>query len=171
MNNPNKNIAMEMINIMKKASPDIKYLKKMLQKLKNNDFDFNTRFHRGQNLLHYTVKYYINNLIKPLILAGCNPNICDDRYLAPLHMAVLKNNEEGVRLLIKMKADVNIPGEFEQTPLHLATICGNLKIIKILINHEADILMVDEKNLSVLDYANDEKNPDIIKYLNKKLQA
>ena len=59
-------------------------------------------------------------------------------------------------------------GEFEQTPLHLAVICGNLKMTKVLIKNGADVLLVDEKNLSVLDYAKDEKNNIIVDYLIKK---
>ena len=72
-----------------------------------------------------------------------------------------------IKILIKNGADVNITGEFEQTPLHLATTDGDLKFMKILINYHADIMQVDEKNLSILDYAKDEKNLKIIKYLNK----
>ena len=46
---------------------------------------------------------------------------------------------------------------------------GNLKIIKILIENGADPYMVDEKNESPLDYAKDEDNQMIIKYLDEKI--
>ena len=65
--------------------------------------------------------------------------------------------------------DLNALGEFDQTPLHRAVIMGNLKIIKLLIENGADPYMVDEKNESPLDYAKDEDNQMIIKYLDEKI--
>ena len=69
-----------------------------------------------------------------------------------------------------MEIDINALGEFEQTPLHLAVIKGNLDIIKLLINHGADLMLVDEKNLTPLDYAIDEKNEKITKYLQSSMK-
>ena len=89
--------------------------------------------------------------------------------MTPLHTAVVVGDVKALKLLIKKGVDVNAIGEFEQTPLHLAVIYGNLKITKLLIKNGADILLVDEKNLSVLDYAKDEKNNVIINYLKNKL--
>lgn len=156
------------INEIKKSSPRILYIKKMLKRYKAEGINFSSKYYHGKTLLHYAIEYRLNCLIKPLIKSGCNPNICDDRYLSPLHLAVIKKNAKAIKILVKNGADINITGEFEQTPLHLATTYGNLKFMKLLINNKADIMQVDEKNLSVLDYANDEKNLKIIEYLNKK---
>ena len=84
-------------------------------------------------------------------------------------MAVNKNNKKAVKKLMKAGSDVDCAGEFEQTPLHLATISGDLKMIKLLLKYHADIKLVDEKNLSVIDYAIDEKNVKIINYLKKQI--
>ena len=42
-------------------------------------------------------------------------------------------------------------------------------MIKLLLKYHADIKLVDEKNLSVIDYAIDEKNVKIINYLKKQI--
>ena len=60
-----------------------------------------------------------------------------------------------------------MPGEFDQTPLHIAVLKENLDIIKVLLEEGADINQVDEKNLTPLDYARDEKNNEIILFLEK----
>ena len=154
------------ISEMKKPSPKIIYIKKLLKQYQIAKINLNSKYYHGKTLLHYAIEYNLNGLIQPLIKSGCNPNICDDNYLSPLHLAVIKKNAN--KILIRNGADINIAGEFEQTPLHLATTYGNLKFMKLLINNNADIMQVDEKNLSVLDYANDEKDLKIIDYLNKK---
>lgn len=157
------------INEMKKRPLSLIKIKKMLKDNYHKDFNFNSKYYQGKNLIHYSIEYGLNRLIKTCIKYGCNPNICDDNYFTPLHFAVAKSNVKAVKILLKNGVDANIPGEFEQTPLHLAVICGNLPIIKLLIKYNADIMLVDEKNLSVLDYAKDEKNNKIIDYLEKNL--
>ena len=52
----------------------------------------------------------------------------------------------------------------EETPLHKAVAIGSLPIIKYLVSNGADYNLVDENNLSPLDYAIDEENKEIIKY-------
>ena len=67
-------------------------------------------------------------------------------------------------VLIENNADVNIGAEMEETPLHKAVAVGSLPIIKYLVDNGADYSLVDESNLSALDYAIDEKNKQIIEY-------
>ena len=58
--------------------------------------------------------------------------------------------------------------EFEATPLHLAVSEGHLDIAKLLIKSGADVSLVDEHNLTALDYAIDEKNEQMINLLKNK---
>ncbi len=159
----------QVINLLKDDKVNIRNIKKLLKELHQKEFNFNSKYYQGKTLLHYLIENNCEIVIPTVINYGCNPNICDDSYMTPLHMAVMKGKISAVKMLIKKGADVNLGGEFEQTPLHLAVICGNLKITKLLINFGADVQLVDEKNLSVLDYAKDEKNNIIIEYLQKKI--
>jgi ankyrin repeat protein len=159
----------QIVNMLKEEHIKIHIIKKLLKEYYKKNFNFNSKYYQGKTLLHYVIENDACNLISILIKYGCNPNLCDDSYMTPLHISVTKGNIKAIKKLIKNGADVNMVGEFEQTPLHLAVICGNLKMAKVLIKNGADILLVDEKNLSVLDYAKDEKNNIIIDYLSKKI--
>lgn len=143
------------------------YFKKKFEEIAEKGFDMNTKFENGKTFYHYVIENKYISLIKVLKRCGVNPNICDDKFVAPLHLAVSRNNATAIKKLLQIGSDINVAGEFEQTPLHLATILGNLKIIKLLIKYHADIELVDEKNLSVIEYAKDEKNQKIIEYLKK----
>lgn len=160
-----------LINMFKEEHINLHLIKKVLKDYHKTDFNFNSKYYQGKTLLHYVIENNINNLIPLLVKYGCNPNICDDNYMTPLHLSVVIGNVQALKLLMKYGADINAVGEFEQTPLHLAVIYGNLKVTKLLIKHGADILLVDEKNLSVLDYAKDEKNNVIINYLKNKIKT
>ena len=158
-----------LVNMLKEEHINISLIKKILKEYHKNNFNFNSKYYQGKTLLHYVIEKNVSCLIPLIVKYGCNPNICDDNYMTPLHTAVVVGDVKALKLLIKKGVDVNAIGEFEQTPLHLAVIYGNLKITKLLIKNGADILLVDEKNLSVLDYAKDEKNNVIINYLKNKL--
>ena len=59
----------------------------------------------------------------------------------------------------------------EETPLHKAVAISSLPIIKYLVDNGADYNLVDENNLSALDYAIDERNKEIIQYfLDKNIE-
>ena len=55
----------------------------------------------------------------------------------PLHLAVMKGNEELANFLLNEGADVNTIGESGTTSLHLATEHGNLKMVELLLQHQA----------------------------------
>lgn len=150
-----------------KYSTDVKKFRKTLENALKNGIDLNSKFYRGRTLLHYVVKKNNKSFIRLLIKMGINPNICDDDYNTPLHYGISRNNYVAVKELIKRGADVNIPGEFDQAPLHTAVLTGNLDIIKLLLENGADLSQVDERNLTAIDYAKDEKDEKIIIFLEK----
>ncbi len=156
-----------LVSDIKNRTTELRSFRKSLKLALKQGLDLNSKIYRGRTLLYYAVKSNNKGLIRMLIKEGANPDICDDDFNSPLHHAVWMNHFVSVRELLKMKVDVNIPGEFDQTPLHVAVLKGNLDIIKLLIESGADIHQVDEKNLTALDYAEDEKDEKIILFLGK----
>ena len=111
---------------------NISKIKKMIKDASKDEINLNIRCYGGKTLFHYAVRYNTKGIISTLVKLGGNPNLCDDKFIAPLHYCVLKNCYHAAEELIKNKADINIPGEFEQTPLHLAVIKDNVELNKTL---------------------------------------
>ena len=95
------------INEMKKPSPKITYIKKILKQYRIADINLNSKYYHGKTLLHYAIEYNLNCLIQPFIQSGCNPNICDDNYLSPLHLAVIKKNAKAIKILDRKSTRLN----------------------------------------------------------------
>ena len=93
---------------------------------------------------------YAGNLeqVKSLIMKGANINGREQIYgLTAIHIAVLTNNKEMLKLLIQNGSDINIKNNHNLTPYHIALIQGNKDIIEFLIKNGAkkDIdSMIDE---------------------------
>lgn len=170
MKNSKRQIVSELAKEIKYQSHNVAKIKNSLKLASKNGFDFNTKYSGGKTLLHYATIADVSGIIGFLIKLGVNPDICDDHYNTPLHMAVRMNRYQVVKELLKYPVDINALGEFDQTPLHLAVISGNLDIVQLLISKNADITLVDEKNYNPLDYAKDEKNEKIYNYLKSELE-
>ncbi|WP_333023417.1 ankyrin repeat domain-containing protein [Wolbachia endosymbiont of Pentidionis agamae] len=56
-----------------------------------------------------------------------------------LHLAVVRDDLNSVKLLIKGVADVDVKNKYDATQLHAASIRGNLEIAKFLFDHGADV--------------------------------
>lgn len=164
-----KTEAIAFIQEIKNTHKTTRYYKKQVKRLLQRELDLNMKYDQGKTLLHYVIEKNYSKLLPFLIEKGSNPNLCDDHFVSPIHLAVEKNNRKAVKYLVCSGADIDIPGEFEQTPLHRAVILGDEKMIKTLIALGADVLLVDEKNLSVMDYAKDEKNQNIVSFLEKAI--
>lgn len=169
----NRQIAGEIVKEMKSQNHNVQKLKNLIKDAQKDGFDFNTKTSSGKTLLHHAAINDACGIVSILIKYGVNPNLCDEHYNTPLHIAVNLNRYQVVKELIKNDIDLNALGEFEQTPLHSAVINGNIDIVKLLVEAGADIMQVDEKNLSSIDYALDEKNEEIYNFLkttNKKIK-
>lgn len=164
-----KTEAVVLIQEIKNTKKTTRYYKKKIKKMLQKELDLNMKYDQGKTLLHYVIEKNHSKLIPFLVERGSNPNLCDDHFVSPMHLAVEKNNRKAIKYLISSGADIDISGEFEQTPLHRAVILGDEKMIKTLIALGADVLLVDEKNLSVMDYAKDEKNQNMISFLEKEI--
>lgn len=84
---------------MKKHERSATYFKKIFTQASKEGLNINERYEQGKNILHYTIEGGYDNLINFFIKLGLNPDICDDNFVSPLHLAVNKNNKKAVKKL------------------------------------------------------------------------
>jgi ankyrin repeat protein len=91
------------------------------------------------------------------------PNqLCNDLDKAtPLHFAVLANNMETTRTLLRFGANVNSKDSFGNTPLHLAVSKGSLRMVRLLEEFGANALQKNEDGTCAIDLAVIEDHTDI----------
>lgn len=132
-------------------------------------------------------------LTKQLLKKNCNVNLIDKKGMTALHISIQKMSPAAVKLLIKNKADVNMPVYSERfyrltqqsafdnnlTPLHFLLYYISekpdkleknktqvLKILSLLVNAGADVNAVTkDKKQTVIDVANEIGDKEIIKIL------
>ncbi|MCK4934447.1 MAG: ankyrin repeat domain-containing protein, partial [Simkaniaceae bacterium] len=101
-----------------------------------------------------------------LIKYGTDCDLKDDYGYTPLHVAIAKDNEAVVKLLISAGVNVNIQitgPEF--SPLLYAVETGNNKLVPVLLEAGADISLVDIRGNSCLHSAVVSKNAEIVAVL------
>ena len=89
--------------------------------------------------------------------------------MTALHIAIDCKNINMVKILIKNKANVNIPNKEGKTPLHLAISHNlNINLIKILLKEGANINASDGNGKTALNEAVSQNNIPLINLFKKK---
>lgn len=84
------------------------------------------------------------SLAELVISQGVELNQCDKGQFdkTPLHTAVVNENPNVIRVLVKHGAQINSTSRFLQTPLHYA-VSGSLAVVRVLIELGADMTCKD----------------------------
>ncbi|KAJ2920089.1 hypothetical protein MD484_g360, partial [Candolleomyces efflorescens] len=70
-----------------------------------------------------------------------------------LHIAAIRGNEELVRMLCDLEADVNLADNIGNTPLHYASSWGHVTIVQLLIERGCQYTVKNNEGFTALDYA------------------
>ena len=90
-------------------------------------------------------------IIKLLIAAGVDLDLCTSSGDTALIQAIQSNNLPVAHLLIKSKADLNIQGKYEETALHEACSLQNAELVETLLKNGANPNIQDfDKNTSLI---------------------
>ncbi|XP_076260558.1 uncharacterized protein LOC143196611 isoform X1 [Rhynchophorus ferrugineus] len=82
-----------------------------------------------------------------------------------LHEAVIKNDTDGVRKILKEPVDVNSRNNYGRAPIHWASARGNLEIMEMLLNSHCDIEARDKYGMRPLHMAAWHGHPEAVELL------
>ena len=96
---------------------------------------------RERALFDYTAKGDLENVRRLLDEGNVNINYTNpsQNYRTSLLMALLKNHDPIVNLLIERGADINKPDVDGATPLYIASARGDEKMVQLLLNNNANV--------------------------------
>ena len=107
-----------------------------------------------------------STVLTMLLNHGADINACTKfEKRCPLHLAVIANEENLVKLLLQRDADVNRGDIYGSSPLHLATCLGNKSIVELLLEHNADINKYNNEGWTALHLASEAGKVEIVDLL------
>ncbi|KAJ7386254.1 hypothetical protein OS493_010658 [Desmophyllum pertusum] len=129
----------------------------------------NTLDEEGFAPLHYAARYDRAEIVKLLIEASADLNICsdgDNKFTTPLQMTARFNSPDTARLLILNGADVAKQSNYGQQALHYAARRGNLKVVQVLLKEgKARANATDNENSTPLHAASQEGKLNVVEIL------
>ena len=77
-------------------------------------------------------------IVKPLLLAGVDVNVCGDHRFTPLIIAILRGHLEVVRVFLEQGEDVDALDRCGLTALIAAACWNRVEIVNLLLEYNAD---------------------------------
>lgn len=91
-----------------------------------NDININKQDRYGNTLLHYAIRYHNRPVFDKLLSTRTiNPNICNNAYICPLHLAIYKNDIYEIQSLLIFGADIFYQNDRFEMPLIIAIKLNN----------------------------------------------
>ncbi len=153
-------------------------MNRWLELLKNNDYvgvkkyiadggDVNESSENGESVLAYALRYKCDeDLIKLLIDSGADIYDFDEHGVSIFEMAITYDHLSLVKEMVQNGVDVNATKRKSRfTPLMSAVCYGRIEIVKYLISCGADVKAIDQKGISVVDFARKLNKKSILELL------
>lgn len=147
-------------------SGDFQTIKKLIES-KSLDVNYNLEideYFKSTPLIQ-AIEYKQTDIINYLLENNADVNLALG-YSTPLIEAMY--DEELVRKLIDLGADVNLPAKSGFTPLMASAGRNNIAIAELLIEKGADIEAKDDDGINALVYASTYNNEEMVKFLLEK---
>ncbi|KAM9436779.1 transient receptor potential cation channel subfamily A member 1-like isoform 2-T2 [Clarias gariepinus] len=94
----------------------------------------------GQTPLHFAVEKNQESSCSLLLELGANPNIVNAAMMAPIHLAVSRDHNHLVQVLLSCsQTDVNLEGDLGNTPVMFACCHNNCEALDLLLKHGAKL--------------------------------
>ncbi|RSK27665.1 hypothetical protein EJF36_12695 [Bacillus sp. HMF5848] len=108
--------------------------------------------------------------VNELLNEGENPNEMNEYGESPLLIAVVNEHIEVINTLLKNGADPNFQDTEGWTPLMSAVMTENLQVGEILLEAGANPLLVDQYEMTAIDYAKDIGSSEYLQLMNAYIE-
>jgi ankyrin repeat protein len=121
--------------------------------------------------LLYAVSFSTPEMIELLLDNGADPNVQNSDGNSALHLAVLSEKTDYVRILLQHKnININLQDNSGFTAHHVSALKGDFQIFKELVDAGADLSLQNKTGSTALDLAKRFENQQIVDYLSQDLQ-
>ena len=133
----------------------------------------NVKNEAGETALTFAIET-VDPKVTAVLLEKADVNLKDDLGNAPLHLAIEKDKDELIDLILEKNADVNVGGQSgktkNQTPLYIAVVKGRVDLVKKLLEKGADPNLADSQGALPLteSVVRVNSNPEIVRMLIEK---
>lgn len=149
---------------------NLEKIKKRLETQKQpSAFSVNQKFIDSLEKDIETLSNKIIELGEPKEITVSGANYQDENGNSPLLIASAMENTPLVSFLLEIGGDVNLENNAKETPIMHAISTNNYRLVEFLIEKGADVTAQTEEGKSVLDFAKEMENPDILEAIMCKL--
>lgn len=120
-----------------------------------------------KDVLELTKK--IEEIGEPKIIYDERINYQDENGNSPLLIACAMNNNRFAKFFLELGADINMENIMKETPIMHAIATDDVNLVKFLIEKGADVQRVNAENKSVLDFAKEIDNKEILEEVMRAL--
>ena len=120
-----------------------------------------------KDVLELTKK--IEEIGEPKIVYDERINYQDENGNSPLLIACAMNNNRFAKFFLELGADINMENIMKETPIMHAIATDDVNLVKFLIEKGADVQRVNAENKSVLDFAKEIDNKEILEEVMRAL--
>lgn len=135
--------------------------------------DVNEKAESGWTPLLYAAAQGYPRIVRMLLDAGANPEICNLRGITPLIFGARYGNLDVCKILLEFGADVDAPDQGIEgiTALMWASFNGNFGLVRMLLKAKANPLIKSRKGQTALEMAQANGHGGIAKLLRAAIKA
>ncbi|MBI2790622.1 MAG: ankyrin repeat domain-containing protein [Gammaproteobacteria bacterium] len=99
------------------------------------------------------------------LLKTTSANLCDTNGDFPIHVAIIKGNENILEILLQKNASPNVQNKNKQTPLEIAISNNNIRMVEQLLKNGASANMICSEGSTPLTFSIINNKPEMIDLL------
>ena len=146
-----------------------RYEKRLITQKEPSAYGYNEKLIENLEKDIGSLKAKLEEMGEPKKIEYKDINYQDENGNSPLLIACAMSNNRFARFFLEIGSDIELENAMKETPLMHAISSNDPTLVELLISAGADATKVNAEGKSVLDFANEIENPEILEAVMKKL--